>query len=271
MKSGAGFDAAIQDALNFPRTCAGYRKRFLEQAGQRITCSAQRLQPQCSGNLTSYITVRVAYELGLQATQLHKMTVWKMNSAVWITTLKIHREEQRWSVSVGETARACYVQRRFQPMHIHVSSCKPSVPFHPPRSPPLSLCLSPSPFLVQCNFKLIMHRTTPAVGSRRVIFRQFTPSWPKEAANKPASISRHAIPRTRYLWYPELGLPSAYTCITHACGAHGSLEHRGDSPLCRHRGRISILTHFAESTPIDWQANVPCRSLIRDMNYPVSK
>lgn len=115
----------------------------------------------------------------------------------------------------------------------------------------LSLCLSLSPFLVQCNFKLIMHRTTPAVGSRRVIFRQFTPSWPKEAANKPASISRHAIPRTRYLWYPELGLPSAYTCITHACGAHGSLEHRGDSPLCRHRGRISILTHFAESTPID--------------------
>lgn len=85
------------------------------------------------------------------------------------------------------------------------SSCKPSVPFHP------SLSL----FLVQCNFKLIMHRTTRAVGSRRVIFRQFTPSWPKEAANKPASISRHAIPRTRYLWYPELGLPSAYTCIPH--------------------------------------------------------
>lgn len=151
MKSGAGFDAAIQDALNFPRTCAGYRKRFLEQAGQRITCSAQRLQPQCSGNLTSYITVRVAYELGLQATQLHKMTVWKMNSAVWITTLKIHREEQRWSVSVGETARACYVQRRFQPMHIHVSSCKPSVPFHPPRSPPLSLAV-PRAMQFQINY-----------------------------------------------------------------------------------------------------------------------
>lgn len=112
-----------------------------------------------------------------------------------------------------------------RPIHIHVS-CKPSaVPFHP-SWPPLSLSLS---LLLQCNFKLIMHRTTPAVGSRRVIFRQFTPSWPKEAANKPASISRHAIPRTRYLRYPELGLPSAYTCIAHVC-THGSLEHRGDLP-----------------------------------------
>lgn len=125
------------------------------------------------------------------------------------------------SVRDRETARASIPR----PMHIHIS-CKPSVPFHP-SWPPLSISLPP--FLVQCNFKLIMHRTTPAVGSRRVIFRQFTPSWPKEAANKPASISRHAIPRTRYLWYPELGLPSAYTCITHVC-AHGSLEHRGDLP-----------------------------------------
>jgi len=32
-----------------------------------------------------------------------------------------------------------------------------------------------------------------AVG-RRIILRQFTPPQPKEAANKPASISRHAIP-----------------------------------------------------------------------------
>jgi len=29
---------------------------------------------------------------------------------------------------------------------------------------------------------------------RRIILRQFTPPRPKEAANKPASISRHAIP-----------------------------------------------------------------------------
>lgn len=86
--------------------------------------------------------------------------------------------------------------------------CFPRIAVTP--SPPYVHALQPSapwPFRVTRKFSLpraMQFRINYASGcpwravGRRIILRQFTPPRPKEAANKPASISRHAIPLPTY-------------------------------------------------------------------------
>lgn len=106
-------------------------------------------------------------------------------------TLKPFAEQYR--TSGPETVRASMLRRQCFPC-IAITPSPSYVRFTTPLAWPFHVARKFSlPRTMQFQINYASGCPWRAVG-RRIILRQFTPPQPKEAANKPASISRHAIP-----------------------------------------------------------------------------